>query len=115
MKARIPKGMGGGPQNMQSMLKQAQKMQEDMQNMQAELETREYEVSAGGDAVKVRINGKREILSIDISPEIVDPDDIETLSDIIVAAVNESIKRVDATTESEMQKVTGGFQMPGLF
>jgi DNA-binding YbaB/EbfC family protein len=115
MKARIPKGMGGGPQNMQSMLKQAQKMQEDMQNMQAELETREYEISAGGDAVKVRINGKREILSIDISPEIVDPDDIETLSDIIVAAVNESIKRVDATTESEMQKVTGGFQMPGLF
>ena len=115
MKARIPKGMGGGPQNMQSMLKQAQKMQEDMQNMQAELETREYEVSAGGDAVKVRINGKREILSIDISPEIVDPDDIETLSDIIVAAVNESVKRVDATTESEMQKVTGGFQMPGLF
>ena len=115
MKARIPKGMGGGPQNMQSMLKQAQKMQEDTQNMQAELETREYEVSAGGDAVKVRINGKREILSIDISPEIVDPDDIETLSDIIVAAVNESIKRVDATTESEMQKVTGGFQMPGLF
>ncbi|MBQ9121508.1 MAG: YbaB/EbfC family nucleoid-associated protein [Clostridia bacterium] len=115
MKARVPKGMGGGPQNMQSMLKQAQKMQEDMQAMQEELESREYEVSAGGDAVKVRINGKREILSIDISPEIVDPDDIETLSDILVAAVNESIKRVDATTESEMQKVTGGFQMPGLF
>ena len=115
MKARIPKGMGGGPQNMQSMLKQAQKMQEDMQAMQEELEAREYEISAGGDAVKVRINGKREILSIDISPEIVDPDDIETLSDIIVAAVNESIKRVDATTESEMQRVTGGFQMPGLF
>ena len=115
MKARIPKGMGGGPQNMQSMLKQAQKMQEDMQAMQEELEAREYEISAGGDAVKVRINGKGEILSIDISPEIVDPDDIETLSDIIVAAVNESIKRVDATTESEMQKVTGGFQMPGLF
>ena len=115
MKARVPKGMGGGPQNMQSMLKQAQKMQEDMQAMQTELEAREYEISAGGDAVKVRINGKREILSIDISPEIVDPDDIETLSDIIVAAVNESIKRVDATTEAEMQKVTGGFQMPGLF
>ena len=115
MKARVPKGMGGGPQNMQSMLKQAQKMQEDMQAMQTELEAREYEISAGGEAVKVRINGKREILSIDISPEIVDPDDIETLSDIIVAAVNESIKRVDATTEAEMQKVTGGFQMPGLF
>lgn len=115
MKARIPKGMGGGPQNMQSMLKQAQKMQEDVQAMQAELEAREYEISAGGDVVKVRINGKREILSIDISPEVVDPDDIETLSDILVAAVNESIKRVDATTDAEMQKITGGFQMPGLF
>ncbi|MBO5110229.1 MAG: YbaB/EbfC family nucleoid-associated protein [Clostridia bacterium] len=111
MKARVPKGMGGNPQNM---LKQVQKMQEDMQAKQEELENREYEVSAGGDAVKVRINGKREILSIDISPEIVDPDDIETLSDIIVAAVNESIKRVDSTTEAEMQKVTGGFQMPGI-
>ena len=115
MKARIPKGMGGGPQNMQSMLKQAQKMQEDMQNMQAELETREYEVSAGGDAVKVRINGKREILSIDIQPEIVDPDDIETLSDILVAAINEAIKRVNETNEREMGAITGQMSMPGMF
>ena len=110
MKAMVPKGP-----SMNEMLKQAQKMQEEMQAKQAELEEKEYEVSAGGGVVKVKINGKREILSIDISPEIVDSDDIETLSDIIVAAVNESIKRVDATTEAEMQKVTGGFQMPGLF
>ena len=115
MKANIPKGMGGGPQNMQAMLRQAQKMQEEMAAKQEELETREYDISAGGGVVSVKINGKKEVLAIDLKPEIVDPDDIETLSDIIVAAVNESIKRVDATTESEMQKVTGGFQMPGLF
>ena len=115
MRANIPKGMGGGPQNMQAMLRQAQKMQEDMAAKQEELDAREYDISAGGGVVNVKINGKKEILAIDLKPEIVDPDDIETLSDIIVAAVNESIKRVDATTESEMQKVTGGFQMPGLF
>ena len=100
---------------MNAMLQQAQKMQEEMAALQEELEGREYEVSAGGGAVTVKINGQKQILALDIQPEIVDPDDIETLSDIIVAAVNESIKRVDATTEAEMQKVTGGFQMPGLF
>ena len=118
MKARLPEGMGKGPQNMQAMLKQAQKMQEDMANLQAELEEKEYEVSAGGGVVKVKINGRREILSIDIAPEIVDPDDIETLSDIMVAAVNEAIKKVNTDSDAEMQKVTGamgGFGMPGLF
>ena len=116
MKARIPQGMGGGPQNMNAMLRQAQKMQEDMAALQADLETREYDVSAGGGMVEVKINGKREILSIAVKPEIVDPDDIETMEDIIVAAVNEAIKRVDAESETEMQKITGGFGgMQGLF
>ena len=115
MKARLPKGMGGGPQNMNSMIRQAQKMQEDMSALQEELETREYDVSAGGGVVNVKINGKREILSIGIEPEIVDPDDIETLSDILVAAVNEAIKRVDDTNSSEMAKITGNMGMPGLF
>ena len=112
MKARIPKGMGGGPQNMNAMIKQAQKMQEDMEALQAELDEREYDVSAGGGVVSLKINGKREILSIDIKPEIVDPDDIETLSDILVAAVNEAIKRVEETSEREMAKITAG--MPGM-
>ena len=94
MKVRIPQGMGGGPANMQSMLKQAQKMQEDMAAMQEELEAREYEVSAGGGVVNVKVNGKKEILSVKIEPEVVDPDDIETLEDLIVAAVNEAIKRL---------------------
>ncbi len=115
MKANLPKGMGGGPQNMNAMIRQAQKMQEDMAALQEDLDAREYEISAGGGVVGVKINGKREILSIDIQPEIVDPDDIETLSDILVAAVNEAIKRVDDTNNEEMSKVTGSVGFPGMF
>ena len=115
MKARLPQGMGGGPQNMSAMLKQAQKMQEDMAALQEDLNEREYDVSAGGGMVALKINGKKEILSIKSQPEIVDPDDVETLEDIVVAAVNEAIKRVETTNESEMQKLTGSLGMPGLF
>lgn len=113
MRANYPKGLGG-PQNMNGMMKQVQKMQEEMTALQTELEEREYEVSAGGGMVKVKINGKREILHIDIQPDIVDPDDIETLSDVVTAAVNEAIKKVDSTSESEMQKITGGLNIPGI-
>ena len=115
MKARLPKGMGGGPQNMQAMIKQAQKMQEDMERVQAELEEEVTEVTAGGGAVKVEIKGNREILSIELDEEIVDPEDIETLQDLIVAAVNEAIKTVDAKNGEAMSKVTGNLNMPGLF
>ena len=115
MKARLPKGMGGGPQNMQSMIKQAQKMQADMEALQEELNAKEYDIAAGGGAVNVKINGKKEILAIDIKPEIVDPDDIETLSDTLVAAVNEAIKKVEDVNSEEMSKITGGISMPGLF
>ena len=115
MKANIPKGMGGGPQNMQAMIRQAQKMQEAMAALQEDLDAREYEIKAGGGVVGVKINGKKEILSIDIQPEIVDPDDIETLSDILVAAVNEAIKRVETVNAEEMDKVTKGLNMPGMF
>ena len=109
-----------GASNMQSMLKQAQKMQEDMAQIQAELEAKEYEIKAGGGAVTVKINGKKEILSLDIAPEIVDPDDIETLADIITAGVNQAIKTVEEDAASEMGKVTGGMGgmmggIPGLF
>ncbi len=118
MNVRVPKngGMGG---NMQNMLKQAQKMQEDMANLQADLEAREYDVAAGGGMVKIRIDGKKRILSMEIAPEIVDPDDIETLSDIIIAAVNEAIRRVEDTASEEMAKLTGplglGGGIPGMF
>ena len=116
MKVRLPQGMGGGPSNMQSMLKQAQKMQEDMAEKQAELEQREYDVAAGGGVINVKINGKKEILSVKIEPEAVDPDDVETLEDLIVAAVNEGIKKVEAISSEEMAKITGQVNLPmGMF
>ena len=106
MKARIPKGP-----SMNDMLKQAQKMQEDMANLQAELEEREYDISAGGGAVNLKINGKKQITELNIAPEIVDPDDVETLADIIIAAVNEGISKVEKVSETEMGKITGGIGM----
>ena len=115
MKVRLPQGVGGGPSNMQSMLKQAQKMQDDIAQKQAELEACEYEVAAGGGVVNVKINGKKEILSVKIAPEVVDPDDVETLEDLIVAGVNEAIKKVEAVSAEEMQKITGSMNLPGLF
>ena len=114
MKARVPQGP-----SMNAMIKQAQKMQEDMAALQAELEEREYDISAGGGAVKIKINGKKEIVNIDIAPELVDPDDVETLSDILTAGINEAIKRVEETSQREMEKITAGMPglsgMPGLF
>ena len=115
MKARLPQGMGGGPQNMQAMLRQAQKMQEDMAALQKDLENREYEVSAGGGMVKITINGKKEVKSIKLDEQIVDPDDIETLEDILIAGVNEAIKRVEMEAGEEMSKITGSMNLPGLF
>lgn len=115
MKARLPQGMGGGPTNMQGMLRQAQKLQEQMTELQERLDVREYEVSAGGGMVTVKINGKKEILKIDIKPDVVDPDDIETLADILVAGVNEAIRRVEETNAEEMKKITGDLNIPGLF
>ena len=114
MKARLPRGMGGGPQNMNAIIKQAQKMQADMEALQEDLDAREYEIAVGGGVVGVKINGKKEILSIDIKPEIVDPEDIETLQDTLVAAVNQAIKKVEETNSAEMQKITGDINVPGL-
>ncbi|MBQ2252207.1 MAG: YbaB/EbfC family nucleoid-associated protein [Clostridia bacterium] len=115
MKARLPEGYGGGPASMQGMIKQAQKMQERMAELQEELDAREYEIKAGGGAVTLTINGKKEVSTLEIAPEIVDPDDIETLSDIIIAAVNEAIKKVEETNSEEMSKITGSMSMPGMF
>ncbi len=115
MRANIPKGMGGGPQNMQSMIRQAQKMQEEMEAKKEELEQREYTVKAGGGAVSLVINGKKQITSLEISPDLVDPDDIETLSDVLTAAFNEAIKQVEDASEQEMSKITGNLGLPGMF
>ena len=114
MRANIPKGMGGGAPNMQALLRQVQKTQEEVAAKQEELDAREYDITAGGGVVTVKINGKKEILAIDLKPEIVDPDDIETLSDILVAAVNEAIKRVEDTNNNEINKITGQVSMPGI-
>ena len=111
MKVRIP---NQGPSR-NDMLKQVQKMQEDMEKAQAELDLKEYETQAGGGAVKVKINGKKEILSLTLAPEIVDPDDIETLSDAVVAAVNEAIKKVETENSETMNKITGNLNVPGMF
>ena len=120
MKARLPQGRGGGPGNMQSMLRQAQKMQEDMAALQEDLDSRQYEVAAGGGAVKIKINGKLEVSSVELDPDVVDPDDVETLQDILTAAMNEAIRKVNDTNSEEMGKITsslnmGGLGMPGMF
>lgn len=115
MKARLPQGMGGGPQNMNHVIKQAQKMREDAENLQAELDEKEYDISAGGGMVTVKIKGTKEILDITISPDIIDPEDPETLQDIMVAAVNEAIRKVEEVNSAEMEKITGNLNIPGLF
>ena len=103
-------GMPGG--NMQQMLKQAQRMQANIAKLQEELEAREYEASAGGGMVNVRTNGKKELLSIEIKPEAVDPDDVEMLQDLVLAAVNEVLRKVEETSSAEMGKITGGLNLP---
>lgn len=109
-------GMPGG-MNMNNLMKQAQKMQEQMAKTQAEVEEKVIEVTAGGGAVKVVINGKKEIQELSIKPEVVDPDDVEMLEDIVLTAVNEAIRQIEEVVNSEMAKVTGGLGggMPGLF
>ncbi|MBM7615570.1 YbaB/EbfC family nucleoid-associated protein [Alkaliphilus hydrothermalis] len=107
-------GMGGMP-NMNNMMKQVQQMQKKMVELQEELNEKELETSAGGGAVIVKINGKKEILAIDIKPEVVDADDVEMLQDLIMAAVNEAIRSAEEMTSKEMSKVTGNVSLPGLF
>ena len=115
MKARLPKGVGGGPSNMQGMIKQAQKMQEEMQKAQEELEAREYKAAAGGGAVEAVVSGKKKIISLSIKPEVVDPEDIEMLQDLIISAINEGLRQVEDDSNEQMQKITGGMNIPGLF
>lgn len=105
-------GMGGG--NMNQMLRQAQKMQEDMLKAQQQLEENVYEATAGG-AVAVKMSGKKEILELKIDPEAVSPEDVEILEDMIIAAVNDVLKKVEAASSSQMSKLTGGMNIPGLF
>ncbi len=104
-------GMPGG-MNMNNLLKQAQKMQEDMQKQQEELESKELEASVGGGAVVVKVNGKKEVLEIKIKPEVVDPDDVEMLEDLVISAVNQALRDIDEMQKSQMSKLTGGMNLP---
>ncbi len=106
-------GMGGMGGNMQQLMRQAQQMQQKMVALQEELDARTYEASAGGGMVSVKVSGKRELLELTIKPEAVDPDDVEMLQDVILAAVNEALRTGETTRENEMAKASGG--MGGMF
>ena len=108
------KNFGGMP-NMQQLMKQAQKMQKQMEQAQAELEKKELTATAGGGMVEVVITGKKEIKSIRINPEVVDPEDVESLEDLVLVAVNEAIRQADELSQKEMGRLTGGMPTGGLF
>jgi len=113
MRARIPKQ--GGAQDMNAMIRQAQKMQDKITELQEDIEARDFTASVGGGAIEVVVTGKKNIKSLTIKPEVVDPEDIEMLQDLVISAVNEAIANVEKVTEEEMTKVTGGVSLPGLF
>jgi DNA-binding YbaB/EbfC family protein len=99
---------GGMPGNMNNLMKQAQRMQRQMEEAQQKLETMEATATAGGGAVEVTVSGKKEILKVKLAEEVVDPDDIEMLEDLIVAATNEALRKIDEASEASMSKLTGG-------
>ena len=112
MKARLPQGYGGGAGNLNNLMKQAQKAQEDMAAKQAELEATEYTATSGGGMVEATVTGKHQVTKLSIKPEIVDPDDIEMLSDLIIAATNEAMKKADDAMEQAMNAAKGGLNLP---
>ncbi len=108
-------GFGGMPNNMNNIMKQAQKMQKQMAQMQEDIDAMTFEASAGGGAVKAIVSGKKQVLDIILAEEAVDPDDIEMLQDLIVAAVNEAMNTADEEINKKMSGITGGLSMPGMF
>ena len=115
MKARLPKQNMGGAQNMNAMIRQAQKMQDEITTLQEDIENREFSATSGGGAVSVFVTGKKTIKSLTINKEVVDPEDVEMLQDLVISAINEAVNQVESTTETEMSKITGGVSLPGLF
>ena len=108
-------GFPGGGMNMNNMMKQAQKMQQDMLRMQQELEEQTYSASAGGGVVEATVSGKNRVTAIKIAPEAVDPDDVEMLEDLIVAAIGEAMNKAESAASEQMKKITGGMSIPGMF
>ena len=115
MRARVPKGAGNNAQNMNQMIRQAQKMQDQITELQDDIESRDFTATAGGGAVELVMTGKKTIKSLNIKKEAVDPEDVEMLQDLIISAVNEAVSQIEQTTEDEMSKITGGVSLPGLF
>ena len=116
MKARLPKGVGGnGIGNIQQLARQAQKMQEDMEAASKALEENEYTATSGGGMVTAVVTGKMELKSIDIKPEVIDPEDPEMLSDVICAAVNEALRMAIDEKDAKMDAISGGLSIPGMF
>jgi len=116
MKARLPKGYGnGGANNIQQLARQAQKLQDDMEAASAELEAKEYNATAGGGAVQVTVTGKMELTKVEISPEVVDPEDVEMLADLVIAATNEALRAAAKEKEDKMESISGGLNIPGMF
>ena len=114
MKARLPQGYGGGQQNLQQLARQAQKMQSEMEAATEELNAKEYTASSGGGMVSVTVSGELEIKKMEISPDVVDPEDIEMLADLITAAVNEAIRTANTDKEQTMNRISGGMGMGSL-
>ncbi len=115
MKARLPQGYGGGGgQNLQQLARQAQKMQDQMEAATEELNAKEYTASSGGGMVTVTISGELEVKKLEISPEVVDPEDIEMLQDLVIAAVNEAVRNANTDKEETMNKISGGMNLGGL-
>ena len=106
---------GGMPGNMNNLMKQAQRMQRQMEETQKEMQEKEYEATAGGGAVTVKVSGKKEVLSVKLSEEVVDPDDIEMLEDLIVAATNEALRKMEEDSAKSMEALTGGLNLGGGF
>ena len=114
MRARVPKGAGNNAQNMNTMIRQAQKMQDQITELQDDIESREFTAQAGGGAIEIVMTGKKTVKSLTISKEVVDPEDVEMLQDLIISVVNEAVAQIEQTTEDEMSKITGGVSLPGL-
>ena len=108
------RGMPGG-MNQAAMMKQAQKMQQEMLRMQQEMESKTYTAAAGGGMVKATVNGKHQLMALEIKEEAVDPDDVEMLQDLVIAAVNEAIREADTDSANNMSRLTGGLNLGGLF
>lgn len=107
-------GMPMGGMNQMQMMKQAQKMQQELLKMQQEMETKEFSASSGGGMVTATVNGKHEVTALEINPEAVDPDDVEMLQDLVIAAVNEAMRTAEADSAASMSKLTGGLNLNGL-